>query len=49
MGAIKAGVLEARMLSFVQDNRIHVVPPCVITDEQAQRGLEIYRQVLAGA
>ncbi|MEI2776585.1 MAG: aspartate aminotransferase family protein [Tetrasphaera sp.] len=49
MGAIKAGLLNAGMLPFVQDNRIHVVPPCSITDEQAQRGLEIYREVLASA
>jgi taurine--2-oxoglutarate transaminase len=49
MGAIKSALLAAGMLPFVQDNRIHVVPPCVVTDEEARAGLEIYRSVLATA
>ena len=47
MARIKSGLIGAGMLPFVQDNRIHVVPPCVITDDEARAGLAIYREVLA--
>jgi taurine--2-oxoglutarate transaminase len=29
------------------DNRLHVVPPCVITEDEARRGLAIIDKVLA--
>jgi taurine--2-oxoglutarate transaminase len=29
------------------DNRLHVVPPCVISEDEARRGLAIIDQVLA--
>ncbi len=46
MGAVKAGLLERGMLPFVQDNRIHVVPPCIVTDAQVATALAIYDEVL---
>ncbi len=46
MGAIKAGLLERGLLPFVQDNRIHVVPPCIVTDAQVATALAIYDEVL---
>lgn len=49
MGAIKSALLRAGLLPFVQDNRIHVVPPCVVTDEEARAGLDLIRGVLANA
>ncbi len=49
MGAIKSALLAAGLLPFIQDNRIHVVPPCVVTDEEARTGLDLIRGVLATA
>lgn len=47
MGAIKKGLLDAGMLPFIADNRIHVVPPAVVTPDEARRGLAIIDGVLA--
>jgi len=41
IGALRAALLERGYLPFLSDNRIHVVPPCVVTEEEARRGLEI--------
>ena len=41
IGALKSELLSRGLLPFVADNRLHVVPPCVVTSEEAQRGLEI--------
>jgi taurine--2-oxoglutarate transaminase len=41
IGALKGELMTRGYLPFVADNRIHVVPPCVITAEEAQRGLAI--------
>jgi taurine--2-oxoglutarate transaminase len=46
IGAIKAGLLQRGMLPFSADNRIHVVPPCVITRDEAERGLAILDEAL---
>ncbi len=46
MGMIKSRLLDAGLLPFIADNRIHVVPPCVITAEDASRGLGIIDEVL---
>jgi taurine--2-oxoglutarate transaminase len=46
MGAVKAGLLDRGLLPFVQDNRIHVVPPCVVSDAQVATALAAYDQVL---
>lgn len=43
---IKQNLLARGMVPFVQDNRIHVVPPCVVTDDEATAGLAIYDEVL---
>ena len=47
LAIVGGSLIGAGMLPFVQDNRIHVVPPCVITDDEARAGLAIYREVLA--
>jgi taurine---2-oxoglutarate transaminase len=31
----------------VVDNRVHVVPPCVVTDDEVAQALAIYDEVLA--
>ena len=33
-------------LPFVQDNRIHVVPPCVVTAAEVAQALSIYDDVI---
>ena len=49
MGRIKAGLLDRGLLPFVQDNRIHVVPPCVVTEEEVADAMAIYDEVLSTA
>ncbi len=47
MASIKFALTEAGVLSFVVENRIHVVPPCTISAEQVQKGLTIFDSVLS--
>jgi taurine--2-oxoglutarate transaminase len=47
MGRIKAGALERGLLPFLADNRVHVVPPCVVTPDEAATGLALLTEVLA--
>lgn len=46
-GRVKAALLERGLLPFVADNRVHVVPPCVVTDAEVARALEIYDDALS--
>jgi taurine--2-oxoglutarate transaminase len=46
MGRIKAALLERGLIPFVQDNRIHVVPPCIVTDDEVAQALALYDDVL---
>ena len=46
MAELKAGLLARGVLPFVQDNRLHVVPPCVITDDEARTGLQVIDDAL---
>ena len=46
MARIKGALLARDLLPFVQDNRIHVVPPCVVTDAEVAEALSIYDEVL---
>ena len=39
MAALVAACKERGLLPFVNYNRLHVVPPCTITDEEAKEGL----------
>jgi taurine--2-oxoglutarate transaminase len=43
---IKGALVAAGLLPFVQDNRIHVVPPCIVSDEQVAKAIAIYDAVL---
>ncbi|WP_243231293.1 aspartate aminotransferase family protein [Microbacterium sp. CIAB417] len=47
MGALKKDLIGRGLLPFVQDNRIHVVPPCVVTDEDVSEAIAIYDEALA--
>jgi taurine--2-oxoglutarate transaminase len=46
MTGIKGRLLAAGLLPFVQDNRIHVVPPCIVTENEVRRGVAILDAVL---
>jgi taurine--2-oxoglutarate transaminase len=47
MNEIVAACKKAGMLPFANFNRIHVVPPCIISDDDARRGLAILDEALA--
>ena len=47
MGQLKMELLNRGLLPFIADNRIHVVPPAVVTPEEVRRALEIYDEALA--
>ena len=42
MGALKSEILARGMLPFVVDNRIHVVPPLIVTPAEIEQALTIY-------
>ncbi len=42
IGQLKKELLARGLLPFSADNRIHVVPPCVVTDDEVARALSIY-------
>lgn len=48
MGRIKAELIAAGVLPFISENRIHVVPPCVISREELTSALDVVAQVLRG-
>lgn len=47
LAAVSRRCHQRGLILPVHDNRIHVVPPCVITAEQATRGIEILADALA--
>jgi taurine--2-oxoglutarate transaminase len=47
VGALKAALLARGLLPFTADNRLHVVPPCVVTDAEVERALAIYDDAFA--
>ncbi|WP_394553440.1 aspartate aminotransferase family protein [Agromyces sp. MMS24-JH15] len=49
MARIKTGLVDRGLLPFVQDNRIHVVPPCVVTADEVAEAVAIYDEVLSTA
>ncbi|ADG74336.1 aminotransferase class-III [Cellulomonas flavigena DSM 20109] len=46
MGAVRAACLARGLLPFVADNRVHVVPPCVVTPDEAREGLALLDEAL---
>ena len=46
MGRAKKELLARGLLPFAADNRIHVVPPCVVTDDEVAQAIAIYDDVL---
>ncbi|KGJ72751.1 hypothetical protein GY21_13405 [Cryobacterium roopkundense] len=47
MARIKTELLARGLLPFLMENRIHVVPPCVVTDAEVAEALAIYDEVLS--
>ncbi|MBF4574125.1 aspartate aminotransferase family protein [Herbiconiux sp. VKM Ac-1786] len=47
IAALKGKLLSLGLLPFTADNRLHVVPPCVVTDAEAERALAIYEQAFS--
>lgn len=45
MGRVRSELLARGVLPFVAENRIHVAPPCVITDAEADEGLRALDEV----
>lgn len=46
MGKLKAELLHRGLLPFMADNRVHVVPPAVVTPEEVRQALAIYDDAL---
>ena len=49
MGDLKGRLLEAGYLPFMAENRVHVVPPAVITEDELDEGLSILDAALGAA
>lgn len=47
MGALKAELMQRGLLPFLADNRIHVVPPCTVTDADVAKALAIYDEAFS--
>jgi len=46
MARLKGLLIDHGLLGFLAENRLHVVPPCVVTPEQVAEGLGIIDRVL---
>jgi taurine--2-oxoglutarate transaminase len=42
IGLLKTELMKRGLLPFTADNRIHVVPPCTVTDADVRKALKIY-------
>jgi taurine--2-oxoglutarate transaminase len=42
VGMLKAELMQRGLLPFTADNRIHVVPPCTVSDAEVAKALAIY-------
>ncbi|WP_151526410.1 aminotransferase class III-fold pyridoxal phosphate-dependent enzyme [Serinicoccus kebangsaanensis] len=49
MSAVQAGCVRRGMWPLIVGNRVHLVPPCVISHEDADRGVGILADALADA
>ncbi|QIG41191.1 aspartate aminotransferase family protein [Microbacterium sp. 4R-513] len=49
IGRIKSELVSRDLLPFVAENRIHVVPPCVVTHDEVAQALAIYDEAFAAA
>jgi taurine---2-oxoglutarate transaminase len=47
MGRVKSELVARNVLPFLADNRIHVVPPCIVTPDEVAEAIAAYDEVLA--
>lgn len=47
IGALKSELMQRGLLPFASDNRIHVVPPCVVTPDEVARAMTIYDEAFS--
>lgn len=47
LGQVKKALMDRGLLPFTADNRIHVVPPCIVTPEEVERALAIYDEAFS--
>ena len=47
MSELEHACLDRGLLPFTNYNRLHVVPPCTVSDEEARAGLAILDEALA--
>jgi taurine---2-oxoglutarate transaminase len=47
MARVKSELMARNLLPFLSENRIHVVPPCVVTDAEVAEAMSIYDEVLS--
>ncbi|HEY9498155.1 MAG TPA: aspartate aminotransferase family protein [Terrimesophilobacter sp.] len=47
IGDLKRELMHRGLLPFASENRIHVVPPCVVTPDEVARALAIYDEAFA--
>ena len=47
MARLKKALMARGLLPFLADNRLHVVPPCIVTVQECERALAIYDEALA--
>jgi taurine---2-oxoglutarate transaminase len=46
MGRVKSELVSRNVLPFLADNRIHVVPPCIVTPDEVAEAFAAYDEVL---
>ena len=46
IGKLKKELSSRGLMPFAADNRIHVVPPCVVTDAEVSQAMKIYDEAL---
>jgi taurine--2-oxoglutarate transaminase len=46
MGRVKSELLARNLLPFTADNRVHVVPPCIVTPAEVAEAVAAYDEVL---
>ena len=46
MGKLKSELVARGLAPFAADNRIHVVPPCVVTEGEVSQAMAIYDEAL---
>ncbi len=47
IGRIKSELMARKVLPFAADNRIHVVPPCIVTPQEVATALQAYDEAFA--